>query len=241
MAIINFAGVSKCYLMDEALRNVSFEIQEGSITGVVGPNGAGKTTLIKIALGLILPNSGQVNVNSYIPNKRENGFLRSVGFVSGQIQLLDPHVPVIDSIRVTALFKSANEDHIDDKILQLANRLNITHILNKPARSLSLGERIKSEIIAGIIHEPKILFLDEPTIGLDFQSQEEMHSLLNELNKKLQITIVITSHYFEDIKNTCSKLIFLDDGEVVYNGNIEVTEDISNPILKKYLAKLKKA
>jgi ABC-2 type transport system ATP-binding protein len=241
MAILSFTNVSKKYVGAQALDNVSCNIQKNSITGIVGSNGAGKTSFIKVALGLVVPEIGEVYVNGFKPSKRNNEFLKSVGFVSGQIQLLDPHVPVIDSIRVSALFKAINLKTIDEKILDLSKRLNIDHILEKPARSLSLGERIKSEIIAGIIHDPKILFLDEPTIGLDFQSQEEMHYLLNELNRNLGITIIITSHYFEDIKNTCSRLIFLDQGKSLYEGDIDVSDTVTHPDVLNYLKKLKQA
>jgi ABC-2 type transport system ATP-binding protein len=236
--ILSFSNVSKQYNETQALVDISCSIEQGKIVGIVGPNGAGKTTFIKIALGLIVPDFGQVSVNGFVPSKRDNEFLQSVGFVSGQIQLLDPHVPVVDSIKLTALFKSQNTDNIDVRIKELTKRLNTEHIVHKSARSLSLGERIKSEIIAGIIHNPKILFLDEPTIGLDFESQEEMHALLKELNRELGVTIVITSHYFNDIKNNCSELIYIDQGRIVYQGDMELKDSIKHPILKKYLQKL---
>jgi len=238
MSILMFNNISKSYRGSTALSDVSFSINKGEIVGVAGPNGAGKTTLIKAALGLIVPDSGELKVNGYEPAQRYNEFIKSVGFVSGQIQLLDPHVSVFDSIRVSALFKSADRVKIDDRITELSQRLNIVHILHKPARLLSLGERIKSEIIAGIIHQPQILFLDEPTIGLDFEAQDEMHKLLNELNETLNITIIITSHYFEDIKSTCSRIIFLDDGRVVYDGDLQGNDTIHHAKLKKYLTKL---
>jgi ABC-2 type transport system ATP-binding protein len=238
MSILMFKNVFKSYRGNSALSDVSFKINKGEIVGVAGPNGAGKTTLIKSALGLIIPDSGKLEVNGYEPEKRENEFIKSVGFVSGQIQLLDPHVAVFDSIKVSGLFKSVDRDNIEDRITEFSQRLNIGNIMHKPARSLSLGERIKSEIIAGIIHQPQILFLDEPTIGLDFESQDEMHKLLKELNETLNITIIITSHYFEDIKSTCSRIIFLDDGRVVYDGDLQGNDTIHHPKLKKYLTKL---
>jgi len=238
VSILAFKNVFKSYRGCKALSDISLTINKGEIVGVTGPNGAGKTTLIKAALGLIVPDSGEIEVNGYEPKKRENEFIKSVGFISGQIQLLDPHVPVFDSIKVSGLFKSADQENTDDRIAEIAQRLNIDHILHKPARSLSLGERIKSEIVAGIIHQPQILYLDEPTIGLDFESQDEMHKLLKELNETLNITIIITSHYFEDIKSICSRIIFLDDGRMLYDGDLHGNDTINNPKLKKYLTKL---
>jgi ABC-2 type transport system ATP-binding protein len=211
-----------------ALKSFDLEIAKPLIYGLLGGNGAGKTTLIKMCLGLIEPTSGHLEILGFNPYNKDKQFLSQVGLVSGQKQNLDEDLSGIDNLKLSGLLYNLDKKTIDIRIKELTNIFKITQKLDTPIRQLSLGQRMKFEIISSILHKPKILFLDEPTIGLDFDTQNTLRKTLKELNQKENITILITSHYMKDITTLCHKVAILEDGIKVFDGTIEQLQKQQN-------------
>src|SRR3989339_8002 len=201
-----------------AVKDVSFVIEEGELVGFIGPNGAGKTTTLKMLSGLLYPTGGEVRVLSFDPWKREHNFLKSISLVMGQKNQLWWDLPAIES------FNLAKDIYgIDGKVYQktldkLVQMLDIGDVLNVQVRKLSLGQRMKAELVAALIHSPKILFLDEPTIGLDVVMQQSMRVFLKEYNQTNPGSIILTSHYMDDVKELCKRVIIIDQGSILYDG-----------------------
>jgi ABC-2 type transport system ATP-binding protein len=203
-----------------ALKNVSFEIKKGEFIGYIGPNGAGKSTTIKMMTGIISPSRGSVKVLNFNPHKDRYQYSYNIGVVFGQRRLLQYDIPVMDSFR---LYKDIYElsDHDFEERINYFNRiLNLKEYLHIPVRKLSLGERMRCEIAAALLHKPKVVFLDEPTIGLDAIAKEEIRSFLKEINKNEGVTIILTTHDMDDIEELCEKVIIIDKGEKVYDGSL---------------------
>jgi ABC-2 type transport system ATP-binding protein len=203
-----------------ALKSFDLEIDKPMIYGLIGPNGAGKTTFIKHCLGLVEKTSGEIQVLGYYPYFRKPAFLKQVGLVSGQKQNLDPNLSAMESLLLSGYLYDMRAGEIEFRINDLANRFQVTEKLDVPVRQLSLGQRMKFEIISSVLHQPKFLFMDEPTLGLDFEAQNTMREMLLELNKEQGLTILLTSHYLPDITELCSKLAVIEKGEKVFEGTI---------------------
>lgn len=203
-----------------ALKSFDLTIDKPIIYGLVGPNGAGKTTFIKHCLGLIEKTSGEIQVLGYYPYLRKPAFLKQVGLVSGQKQNLDPNLSAVESLRLNGYLYEMVAKEIDIRIDDLANRFQVHDKLDVPVRQLSLGQRMKFEIIGSVLHQPKFLFMDEPTLGLDFEAQNTMREMLFELNREQGLTILLTSHYLPDITELCSKLAVIEKGQKVFEGTI---------------------
>lgn len=208
-----------------ALENVDITIERGEIIGLLGPNGAGKTTLLKLMTGILEPSSGEIICNEQIPFKKEKTFLKKIGVVMGQKSQLIWDLPATETLRMLQVMYDIPKSVYEKKLDEMVKLLNVEHKLTTPVRKLSLGERIKFEIMCALIHEPEILFLDEPTIGLDITSQYHIHEFLRHINKKSQTTIIITSHYMKDIEVLTDRVLLLMSGKLV--------EDISIRELKK--------
>ena len=212
---------SKTAQIKHALLPVDLEITRGQIVGLVGANGAGKTTLLKLLSGLIFPTSGTASVLGYTPWERPNAFLRQISLLLGQKNQLWWDIPASDSfqllISIYDLDKSATLKRVDE----LAACLDCRHVLNVPLRRLSLGERMKMELIGCLLHSPKILFLDEPTIGLDVVAQTNIRQFILEELKGTDVTIILTSHYMDDIALLADRLILLSHGAIAYDGNVD--------------------
>lgn len=215
-----------------ALENISFSVKEGEIIGLLGPNGAGKTTLLKILSGLIYPTSGNVNVINKNPYKKEKTYLRQIGVVMGQKSQLLWDIPALDTLKIIAEIYGVSKVYFNDRLDQFIELLSIGHCLHTPVRSLSLGERMKFELIASLIHNPKILFLDEPTIGLDLVSQRAIRDFLTMINQMYQTTIIITSHYMRDIEILAERLMIIKKGKIFYNGSLKQLLKDFNPAHK---------
>lgn len=212
-----------------ALKDININIHPGEMIGLLGPNGAGKTTLMKILVGLIYPKSGELYVMGKVPYKKEHEFLKNVGLVLGQKSQLIWDLPPVDTYRMLKEIYEINQEDYDTRLNRLVNQLGISTKINTPVRKLSLGERMKCELIASFLHQPKLLLLDEPTIGLDLASQKSIYSFLIEMNKFENTTIIITSHYMNDIKALCDRLVIILDGQVTYDGKTsELTERYNN-------------
>lgn len=211
----------------QALIDININIKPGEIVGFLGKNGAGKTTLIKLMCGLIHPKSGEIKINDFNPYKKEKKFLKNLGLVLGQKSQLVWDLPSIDTLCVIKEIYNISDNEYNEYLDYLTELLNVKHLLNIPVRKLSLGERMKFEIICAVIHKPKILFLDEPTIGLDIESQAIIHNFLKKINKELNTTIILTSHYIKDIETLSHRVIIIGNGKVKYNCSI-------NELLEKF-------
>jgi ABC-2 type transport system ATP-binding protein len=202
----------------EAVKEVSFVIDEGELVGFIGPNGAGKTTTLKMLSGLLYPTSGTVSVIGHDPWKREYEFLKQISLVMGQKNQLWWDLPAIESFNLAKDIYDIPIATYKRTLNILVEMLDIGDVLNVQVRKLSLGQRMKAELVAALIHSPKILFLDEPTIGLDVVMQQSMRSFLKEYNKNSDGSIILTSHYMDDVKELCKRVIIIDNGQILYDG-----------------------
>lgn len=205
----------------EAVRQVSFQIEPGEVVGFLGPNGAGKTTTLKMLTGLIHPSAGEVRVADQIPFRRTSSFLQQITLVMGQKQQLLWDLPAMDSLRINGAIYGLSDRTFRDRVSELATMLDITDQLKQPVRKLSLGERMKAEMLAALLHQPKVLFLDEPTLGLDVNAQVAVREFLQEYNRCYQATILLTSHYMADITALCDRVLLIYQGELIYDGGLD--------------------
>ncbi|MBK8858340.1 MAG: ATP-binding cassette domain-containing protein [Opitutaceae bacterium] len=201
-----------------AAKDISFRIAEGEFVGFLGPNGAGKTTTLKMLSGLIYPTSGTARVAGYDPTKRENAYRRLFALVLGQKNQLWWDLPAIESFNLLRSIYGLPQDQWKQTLDELVDLLTVRDKLNVMVRELSLGERMKMELIAALLHRPRVLFLDEPTIGLDVVSQKAVRQFLREYNRKHRVTILLTSHYMADIKELCERVIVIHKGTKIYDG-----------------------
>lgn len=203
----------------EAVKNLSFSIAEGEFVGFVGPNGAGKTTTLKILSGILHPTNGRATVLGFVPWQRKENFQKQFSLVMGQKNQMWWDLPVIESFKFNKTVYEIPDEIYENQKNSLVHLLGIGHLLDTPVRKLSLGERMKAELATALLHKPKVLFLDEPTIGLDIVSQKNIRDFLKSYNKKEKATIILTSHYMEDIRRLCDRVIIIDHGQLIYDGN----------------------
>jgi ABC-2 type transport system ATP-binding protein len=204
----------------EAVKEVSFRLRSGEIVGFLGPNGAGKTTTLKMLAGLLHPTGGSARVLDYTPWDRKPDFLRSITLVMGQRNRLSWDIPAADSFLLNqAIYRLSDIDY-KRTLAELDELLELAPIMKKPVRNLSLGERMKCELAAGLLHRPQVLFLDEPTIGLDITAQARIRSFLREYNRRTGATILLTSHYMADVTALCERIIMIHHGQLKYDGGI---------------------
>lgn len=206
------------YIKKEALKSTNLSIYPGEVVGLVGANGAGKTTLLKLLSGLIYPTGGSVKVLGYSPFSRDYEYLKQMGLLLGQKSQLWWDIPAIDSFNLLIEIYELDVQDTKRRIYELANRLNCEHVLDIQLRRLSLGERMKMEIIGSLLHKPRILFLDEPTIGLDLLAQVSIREFLKEYVETEKPTIILTSHYMDDIAKLATRLLLIHNGSIVYDG-----------------------
>lgn len=204
-----------------ALDKTTIKIESGKIIGLVGANGAGKTTLLKILSGLVTPSSGDATVLGYRPWERKNDFLRQMSILLGQKNQLWWDISPVDSYALLARIYDLDIVKTRQRVDELATMLDCKHVLNTQLRRLSLGERMKMEIIGALLHEPRILFLDEPTIGLDIVAQENIRNFLSRYVKEKGPTVILTSHYMDDIATLADSLLLISKGKIVYQGTVE--------------------
>lgn len=209
------------YIQKVALQPTDLEIHSGQIIGLVGANGAGKTTLLKLLSGLIHPTSGEAKVLGFTPWKRENEFLRKISILLGQKAQLWWDIPAFDSFQLLARIYDLPLSKTKQRVEELATLLDCTHVLNIQLRRLSLGERMKMEIIGSLLHEPEVLFLDEPTIGLDVVAQTTIRKFLADYVREKGPTVILTSHYMDDIARLANRLLLISKGGIVYDGSVQ--------------------
>ncbi|OZV13006.1 hypothetical protein CIW83_05520 [Tissierella sp. P1] len=204
----------------EALKCINLNIDKGEIVGLIGTNGAGKTTLLKSISGLLYPTSGEIFVNGFIPKERKNEFKKKISLVMGQRSQLIWDIAPIETFILNRDIYGINNDYFNNKLDELTKILDVGHCLQTPVRQLSLGERMKMELIAALIHDPKILYLDEPTIGLDLKSQMSLRNFIKDYASKNEVTIIITSHYMEDIVSLCDRVVMINSGTILFDGKL---------------------
>lgn len=202
----------------KAVDGVSFEIEEGELIGFIGPNGAGKTTTLKVLSGLLYPTSGHVRVLGFEPFKREAKFQKQFSLVMGQKNQLWWDLPPWESFILNKEIYEVPDNQFKKIVDDLSDMLDIKDILKVQVRKLSLGQRMKCELVAALLHSPKVLFLDEPTIGLDVVAQKKTRDFIKSYNKKFNATIILTSHYMGDVKELCERVIVIDNGVILYDG-----------------------
>lgn len=204
-----------------AVDDISFTVAPGEIVGFLGPNGAGKTTTLKVLSGLLYPTAGEVRVLGFTPHERKPDFLRQITLVMGQKQQLVWDLPAIETLLVNKAIYDIPDDQFRRTLDELSELLELDQLLTKQVRKLSLGERMKCELAAALLHRPKVLFLDEPTIGLDVTMQAKIRQFIAEYNARHGATVLLTSHYMADVAALAKRIIIIDHGKLVYDGDLE--------------------
>ena len=237
------------YEVVKAVDGIDFYIDRGERVGFLGPNGAGKTTTLKMASGLLHPTSGEVTVDGHTPQKRENDFLKKIMLVMGQKQQLMWDLPPADTYELNRAIYDVPRPEFTKRLKELTELLELGDLVNKPTRQLSLGERMKCELAGALVHGPKVLFLDEPTIGLDVSMQVSMRDFIRRYNEEHGATLILTSHYMDDVAALCPRVIVIDKGALSFDGKLEalvtqvrpekrLTLRFSAPVAREQVAEL---
>jgi ABC-2 type transport system ATP-binding protein len=213
------------YNVVPAVNDISFTVNQGEMVGYIGENGAGKSTTIKMLTGILTPTSGQITVNSMNPHKQREQFVQTIGVVFGQRSQLWWDIAVQESFRLLKKVYKVTDEQYDDHMNHVIKTLDIEPLLDKPVRKLSLGQRMRCELAAALIHNPPLLFLDEPTIGLDVLVKLKIREFLKEINEKYNTTILLTTHDLSDIEALCERVIMLDEGKIIYDGALKYLKD----------------
>ncbi|HVV16941.1 MAG TPA: ATP-binding cassette domain-containing protein [Polyangia bacterium] len=208
------------YELVHAVAGLSFEIAPGERVGFLGPNGAGKTTTLKILAGLLYPTAGSVRVGGYLPQTRDPRFLQLITLVMGQKQQLLWDLPPAETYAMNRAIYDVPRAQADETVEALVQLLEIGDLIHKPTRQLSLGERMKCELVAALLHRPRVLFLDEPTIGLDVSMQAKMRDFIRDYNERFGAAVLLTSHYMDDVVALCPRVVVIDHGRLVYDGDL---------------------
>lgn len=209
------------YEIKQAVKGVSFDIEEGEMVGYIGANGAGKSTTIKMLTGILTPSSGKVLVNELVPTKDRIKNNMKIGAVFGQRTQLWWDIPVIESYKLIQKIYEVPDDQYKENLEYFSETLDLKELLHVPVRQLSLGQKMRCEIAAAFLHNPKIVYLDEPTIGLDFMVKEKIRKFIKQLNKDKNTTVILTTHDLQDIEEICSRIIIIDQGTIMFDGALE--------------------
>jgi viologen exporter family transport system ATP-binding protein len=205
----------------QAVDDLSFQIGDGERVGFLGPNGAGKTTTLKMLAGLLHPSAGEVRVGSYVPHQRDPRFLKLITLVMGQKQQLLWDLPPAETYAMNRAIYGVPRAQAEETVRTLVELLEIGDLIHKPTRQLSLGERMKCELIAALLHRPRVLFLDEPTIGLDVSMQAKMRDFIRGYNQRFGAAVLLTSHYMDDVAALCPRVIVIDKGRLIHDGDLQ--------------------
>jgi ABC-2 type transport system ATP-binding protein len=203
-----------------AVDGITFSVGEGERVGFLGPNGAGKTTTLKMLSGLLHPTAGELRVAGHVPRRREPDFLKQITLVMGQKQQLIWDLPPAETFALNRAIYDIPRARFEETVRELVTLLELGDLVNKPTRQLSLGERMKCELAAALLHRPKVLFLDEPTIGLDVSMQATVRGFVRQYNERFGATVLLTSHYMEDVVQLCPRVVVIDRGRLIYDGDL---------------------
>ena len=212
---------SRKYEAIPAVKEVSFNIEQGEIVGYIGANGAGKSTTIKMMCGILHPTSGDVIINGLIFDKSRKEINKEMGVVFGQKTQLWWDIPLIETFKILKVIYDISDEDYEERFNYLCDLLDLKQFLSQSVRSLSLGQRMRADFAAALIHSPKIVYLDEPTIGLDVLVKDKIRKAIKELNKKYNITVILTTHDMKDIEELCSRIIIIDKGSILYDGSLK--------------------
>ncbi|TPG80904.1 ATP-binding cassette domain-containing protein [Brevibacillus laterosporus] len=215
-------------LVKEAVQKISFDIDEGEMMAFLGPNGAGKTTTLKILSGILHPTSGEATVMGYVPWERKKEFKMNFSIVMGQKSQLWWDLPANESLFLNKFIYEVEDREYQKTLEELTELLDVKDVLDVQVRRLSLGERMKLELVAALIHRPKVILLDEPTIGLDLISQKSIRKFLKYYNEETKATIILTTHYMKDVEDLCKRAIIINQGKIVYDGNLNKVNELLN-------------
>jgi len=233
------------YEIKEAVKGVSFEIEEGEMVGYIGANGAGKSTTIKMLTGILTPTSGKVLINGLIPTKNRIKNNMQIGAVFGQRTQLWWDIPVIESYKLIQKIYEIPMETYNENIEYFSETLGLKDLLNVPVRQLSLGQKMRCEIAAAFLQNPKIVYLDEPTIGLDFMVKEKIRTFIKKINRERKITVILTTHDLQDIEEICSRIIVIDKGSIIFDGALDAIKEefskfqVANVLVKDLTPELK--
>ncbi len=209
------------YETKRAVDDISFSIKKGEIVGFIGPNGAGKSTTVKILSGILYPDAGEVKVSGFIPYKQRKQYVKNIGVVFGQKSQLNWDLPLIESFELMKFIYKIPQKKYEENLRLFSKLLDMEEFINQPVRQLSLGQRMRGDIVASLLHSPEIVFLDEPTIGLDVVAKERIREFVRYMNETERTTIIFTTHDMQDIEKVCDRLIIIDKGKKIYDGSIE--------------------
>lgn len=215
----------RTYRTIKAVNDISFHIEPGEVVGFLGPNGAGKTTTLKMLSGLLYPTTGSPNVLSFQPSRRQSDFLRQITLVMGNRSQLAWDLPALDSFELQRAIYTIPRPEFEKTRDEFIEMLEIKELVKKPIRNLSLGERMKMEIVGSLLHRPKVLFLDEPTIGLDVTMQRRIRNFIAEYNHLTGATVLLTSHYMADVEALCKRVMVIHNGKLIFDGNLSTLAD----------------
>jgi ABC-2 type transport system ATP-binding protein len=204
----------------KAVDDIGFQIEEGEVVGFLGPNGAGKTTTLKVLSGLLHPTAGRARILGFTPHERKSPFLKQITLVMGQKNQLNWDLPAMESFIVNQAIYDIPADAFRQTLTELTELLNLEPLIDKQVRKLSLGERMKCELAAALLHRPRVLFLDEPTIGLDVVMQTRIRQFVAEYNRRHGATVILTSHYMADVTALCKRVLIIDHGKLIYDGDL---------------------
>ncbi len=212
---------SREYATLRAVDDVSFQITPGEMVGYIGPNGAGKSTTVKMLTGILVPTSGEVRANGYVPYRERMAYTRTIGAVFGQRTQLWWDIAVVESFRLLKRIYDVSDADYEARMARFDDILAINRYLHQPVRKLSLGERMRCDMVAALLHNPPLLFLDEPTIGLDLLAKENIRQFLKEVNREYGTTVLLTTHDLSDIEELCSRLMIIDHGHILFDGPLD--------------------
>lgn len=209
------------YILKKAVKSINFSIQQGEVVGLIGPNGAGKSTLIKILCGILVPDTGHIETLGFIPYKHRKRYTPNIGVVFGQRSQLWWDLPVYESYTLLKKIYHIDTSTFNRRLEEFAELLEVKRLFRQPVRTLSLGEKMRCELIASLLHNPQLLFLDEPTIGLDIVAKIKIRNFIKEWNKKNKSTVILTTHDLSDIHDICKRIIIIDEGNIVFDGEMD--------------------
>lgn len=224
------------YKMVDAVKDISFTVEKGEIRGLIGPNGAGKSTTIKMLSGILYPSSGEMNVLGHVPYAQRQAYVRKIGVVLGQKSQLIWDLPALDSFTLNKQIYKIPDTVFDENLRYFTNLLDLSEIIKRPVRQLSLGERMKCELVSSMLHNPELIFLDEPTIGIDILAKDAIINFIREVNEKRGVTFILTTHDIADIAQLCEKVTIINHGTIVYDDTIH---DLKQFFDKKRIVKLR--